>query len=161
VSRFMSEKVVVHSSKRLVLLYVFGLIVVLAALFFVFWHYQLPYFKEIWRAVAGAGACGIVYAHLARITTVYTLDKSEITSTKGILSKRSVRVPLNRITNYEVRRTFVERLLGLGDVLVDTAGSKEFEIGMFELDRHDIDSIVKELELCLAQSKIVQNPAAV
>jgi len=93
---------------------------------------------------------------LARLTSVYTLNPLEITATVGILSKSSIRIPLNRICNYEVRRTFLERIVGLGDVMIDTPGTSGHELVMAELDKSVIDAMLTQLNTLLAQQKIAE-----
>ncbi|MBI4467719.1 MAG: PH domain-containing protein [Acidobacteria bacterium] len=62
-----------------------------------------------------------VIAHVQRSREVYTLTNHKIEFTYGILSKIRRNIPLNKVQDVTVTRSFGERLLGLGDILIDSA----------------------------------------
>jgi len=53
--------------------------------------------------------------------TVYTLTNTKLEIRTGILSKDAKNIPLRHIDNVEVSETLKERLIGIGDVLIDSA----------------------------------------
>ncbi|HZF41142.1 MAG TPA: PH domain-containing protein [Blastocatellia bacterium] len=61
----------------------------------------------------------IRHARLKR--TVYTLTNTKLEIRTGILSKDTKNIPLRHIDNVEVSETLKERLIGIGDVLIDSA----------------------------------------
>jgi membrane protein YdbS with pleckstrin-like domain len=71
-------------------------------------------------------------------TLRYTLDEEGVSASWGILFRREVHLTYKRIQDIHVKRNFVERLLGIGTVEVQTAsGSASSELafeGMREFD---------------------------
>ena len=53
--------------------------------------------------------------------TVYTLTGAKLEIRTGIFSKDTKNIPLRHIDNVEVSETLKERLIGIGDVLIDSA----------------------------------------
>src|SRR5262249_8934668 len=62
-----------------------------------------------------------IFRHFRLKRTVYTLTATNLEVRKGILSKDSKSIPLRHIDNVEVSETLKERLIGIGDVLIDSA----------------------------------------
>ncbi len=56
--------------------------------------------------------------------TLYVLTTERIVVRTGILSKSSVEIPLESINNVHFSQSLVERVLGHGDVLIESAGSQ-------------------------------------
>ncbi len=75
-------------------------------------------------ACAAVGAAKVVHEVLARVCRRYTLDERHITATSGILHRTRVEVPLHRVQEVILDRTLAERLLGIGSIMVMTAGSR-------------------------------------
>ncbi|MDP9122059.1 MAG: PH domain-containing protein [Acidobacteriota bacterium] len=59
--------------------------------------------------------------YLALAANVYVLTDRRVLKQTGILGRSSTTASLDKINNVEHRQTFVERLLGYGDVEIDTA----------------------------------------
>jgi len=110
----------------------------------------------LWRTLVVIGVLVLGYHYLARITSVYEINPLEISTDIGILSKRRDAAPLNRITNFQVDRPFVQRLLGQANLLVDTAGGDGVELKLKEMKRKDAEQFAKLLTLQLGQQKIVE-----
>jgi putative membrane protein len=77
-----------------------------------------------------AVAVGIAYevAYYRRFEYELTDDSLDIRS--GVFSRREREIPLRRVQNVDVTRTFVARLLGLAEVDVETAGGGETEASL-------------------------------
>ena len=56
-------------------------------------------------------------------TTRYVLTTERLITRTGLIAKSGVEIPLERITNVNFNQTVVERLLGAGDLLIESAGS--------------------------------------
>jgi uncharacterized membrane protein YdbT with pleckstrin-like domain len=73
--------------------------------------------------------CGLVLTYgigwIRRVTTRYTITNSRIHIRTGIVSRREHSTQLSRIQNVNVNQSLFERLLGIGDVDWDTAGTEE------------------------------------
>src|SRR5215470_8766410 len=62
-----------------------------------------------------------IFRHMRLRRTVYTLTATKLEIRTGILSKDTKSIPLRHIDNVEVSETLKERLIGIGDVLIDSA----------------------------------------
>jgi membrane protein YdbS with pleckstrin-like domain len=62
-----------------------------------------------------------IVRHVRLRRTVYTLTATKLEIRTGILSKDAKNIPLRHIDNVEVSETLKERLIGIGDVLIDSA----------------------------------------
>lgn len=56
-------------------------------------------------------------------TTRYVLTTERLITRTGLVAKSGVEIPLERITNVNFSQTFFERLLGAGDLLIESAGT--------------------------------------
>jgi uncharacterized membrane protein YdbT with pleckstrin-like domain len=64
---------------------------------------------------------------ISRKLSVFTLTDLFISSEVGLVSKRIVSIPLNRIQNVSLRIKFFQRLINVGEVVVESAGEEEKE----------------------------------
>ena len=86
--------------------------------------------RDWWKAaewmiivvVVGAGIWFIVRPVVSWATTRYVLTTHRLITRKGLLAKSGVEIPLERITNVNFSQTMFERMLGAGDLLVESAG---------------------------------------
>lgn len=62
-----------------------------------------------------------VVRHVLLRHTVYTLTSSKVEIRSGIFSKSAQSIPLRHIQDVTVSETLKERLIGIGDVLIDSA----------------------------------------
>ena len=62
-----------------------------------------------------------IFRHMRLRRTIYTLTATKLEIRTGILSKDTKNIPLHHIDNVEVSETLKERLMGIGDVLIDSA----------------------------------------
>ena len=62
-----------------------------------------------------------IFRHMRLRRTVYTLTGAKLEIRTGIISKDTKSIPLRHIDNVEISETLKERLIGIGDVLIDSA----------------------------------------
>ena len=80
------------------------------------------------RVGYGVGAAGIVRAiwllkKLAQwLTTYFVVTTDRVIYRTGVLSKRGVEIPLERVNNINFGQNFWERIIGAGDLEVESAG---------------------------------------
>lgn len=55
-------------------------------------------------------------------TTEFVLTSDRLVVRQGILSKAGTEIPLDRVTNISFKQTLWERMLGTGDLIVESAG---------------------------------------
>ena len=61
--------------------------------------------------------------HIKRNRTHYILTNRNLTVEVGILAKESTHIPLSKVQDVTVKRSLGDRLLGIGSILVESAGS--------------------------------------
>lgn len=103
-----------------------------------------------WIAVAVGVLLLLVpaYYHLKQRMVRYSLTDTTIEIDKGLISRSTQNVPLRRIQDVTVSSSFLQRLLGFGDIVVDNASETG---GKVILD--NIDSPRKYADLLLDQMR--------
>ncbi len=86
--------------------------------------------------------------HLKQRMVRYTLTDTTIEIDRGLISRSTQNVPLRRIQDVTVSSTFIQRLLGFGDIVIDNASETG---GKVILD--NIDSPRKYADLLLGQMR--------
>jgi len=73
---------------------------------------------------------GLIYSFFAykRFTFYIAIEKEEFILSKGVFSTDVIRIPFDRIQQVDLKRSILQRLVGVYGVAIDTAGSKEEEI---------------------------------
>jgi uncharacterized membrane protein YdbT with pleckstrin-like domain len=71
----------------------------------------------------GLLSSSVVVVHIRRNSTHYILTDRNLTITTGILSRAAVHIPLHKVQDVSVRRTLLDRILNLGTIVVESAGS--------------------------------------
>jgi uncharacterized membrane protein YdbT with pleckstrin-like domain len=77
-------------------------------------------------AVAGAGLVLVVLAgFLKRVATVYTITNQRLRIKRGIISRRIQQTRIDRVQNVNTDQSVLERVLRVGTVDFDTAGTED------------------------------------
>jgi uncharacterized membrane protein YdbT with pleckstrin-like domain len=69
----------------------------------------------------------LLWGLIRRISTTYTITNRRLTIRTGLLSREMHETRLERVQNVNSRQRLLERILGVGSVDFDTAGSAEFD----------------------------------
>jgi uncharacterized membrane protein YdbT with pleckstrin-like domain len=104
-----------------------------------------------WLIAVGVGILFLAvpaYYHLKQKLVRYTLTETTIEIDRGLISRSTQNIPLRRIQDVTVSSTFLQRLLGFGDVVVDNAS----EIGG-KVILDNIDSPRKYADMLLEQMR--------
>lgn len=75
----------------------------------------------------------------------YELTPESLDIRSGVLSRREREIPLRRVQNVDVTRSFVARLLGLAKVDVETAGGGSTEASLRFVSREEADRLQTEV----------------
>lgn len=67
------------------------------------------------------------WTYLVWTTTMFVLTSDRILSRRGVLSKQGVEMPLERINTVFFRQSLFERMLGSGDLAIESAGERGTE----------------------------------
>jgi uncharacterized membrane protein YdbT with pleckstrin-like domain len=79
--------------------------------------------------------------------TVYTLTVTKLEIRTGIFSKDAKNIPLRHIDNVEVSETLKERLIGIGDVFIDSAAlDTKMVLNNIKYPRKYADMIMDQLQ---------------
>ena len=70
---------------------------------------------------AALAFCFPIVRHIQRNRIVYTLTPSKIEIDSGILSKTVRNIPLRNVQDVSVSAKLFERMIGIGDVIIDSA----------------------------------------
>lgn len=62
---------------------------------------------------------GVRYAKW--VTTEFAVTSQRVMSMSGVFTKRGIQIPLERINTVEYSRTLIERMLGAGDLVIESA----------------------------------------
>jgi uncharacterized membrane protein YdbT with pleckstrin-like domain len=68
-----------------------------------------------------------VYRYVNWVTTMFVLTTDRIITRRGWLSKSGIEIPLERINTVFFNQRIVERLLGAGDLSIESAGERGTE----------------------------------
>ena len=66
------------------------------------------------------GLAAVLYAELSRLTIRYTVTDSRIIRKDGIIRRRTNQMPFNKIERVELDQGLIQRMLNLGDIVLDT-----------------------------------------
>ncbi len=79
---------------------------------------------------------------ISRKLEVFWLNDQYVSSQTGLISKKIISIPLSRIQNVSLRMKFFQRLINVGEIVVESAGEeekmgeiKENEVIMSGIDR--------------------------
>ena len=61
--------------------------------------------------------------HLRRNRTHYILTNQNLTVETGIISKDAKHIPLDKVQDVTVRRTLIDRIFNIGNIVVESAGA--------------------------------------
>jgi putative membrane protein len=88
-----------------------------------------------------------IIRHIIFVQTVYTLTTIKIEVRTGLFSKNSRNIPLRHIQDVYVSETFKERMLGIGDVVIDTAATEsKMSLDNINQPRKYADMILDQLQ---------------
>lgn len=86
----------------------------------------------------------LLVAELIRKSTKYTITDNKIIREDGILSKRTGMVPYTQLERVDLNQTFVQRILRIGTIVVDT-GDDSMNIDMIRSPKRVQELLSKRL----------------
>lgn len=87
----------------------------------------------------------IFRATLARLFTRYTLTSKRLIVRTGLISRSRKVIPVSRIQDVSYKQNILERLVGIGDVIVESAGEKG-AIRLMDLPNcHDYSEVILDV----------------
>lgn len=103
---------------------------------------------SIWLGVIIGMSAFVIpgFYHLRRKLSQYTLTTTKIEIDTGLIARKTQNIPIKRIQDITVSASIPQRLLGIGNIIVDNAGSEGGRIVL-----KDIDSPNKYANLMMEQ----------
>ena len=89
---------------------------------------RAQFMQWIWLAAAGVVLLRLIWEVLVRWSRTYTLTTERVIAASGVLERRIIDVPHERVQHAIVHRTILERLFGLGTLGVATAGTGTIDL---------------------------------
>ena len=142
----------VRNHPMLLLLYVLLIVGGCAAAWYLRWTDLRPAIRQV-----GQIACIIISAVALVLLlswwlhckgTAVTVDERRTILRRGLLGKRTVEVQHADVRSLEIRQNFIQRVLGVGEIAIGSAGSGEVEIIVAGIPRPDrIAEVVREHQL--------------
>ncbi|RIL10653.1 MAG: hypothetical protein DCC75_03900 [Proteobacteria bacterium] len=130
ISSFMAsqQELLFHAKPSLRRAYFFAFIYAAAVLYGRMATKLDPRLNQVWWICFGLLFAALFWAMLKRWTTSYMITNEEVQSAGGILARRLVVVPLARVTNAVANQSFLERILGIVNLQIDSAGGNAKEM---------------------------------
>nr|WP_223875382.1 PH domain-containing protein [Nanchangia anserum] len=85
------------------------------------------------------------------LRTGYRLDADAVAFRHGLISTTNRRVPLDRVQAVNISRPLLARVLGLGNVIVESAGGRGSHVTIGLLNNHDLDRLRDEINARVAR----------
>jgi uncharacterized membrane protein YdbT with pleckstrin-like domain len=99
----------------------------------------------VFAVVLAALAITVLVGFIKRVTTTYTITDRRLNIKRGIISREVQQTRLERVQNVNYNQTFFQRMLQVGDVDFDTAGSGDYD---FSFDGvADPEEVVKKVDV--------------
>ena len=92
---------------------------------------------SVWIGVAVSAVLLVIVllvGWITRIETLYTVTDQRILIRKGILSRREKSAHIDRVQNVTTTQSVLDRILQVGDVDFDTAGTDDYEFKFAGVD---------------------------
>lgn len=148
----MKTDIILKPAKRVLGLYLLAFLTTMGVLALSLVHFgqviplEPRFLLYLWVIIALLGGSLLCYAILWRLTCSYIVTHECLTGSTGILSRQHIRVALNQIVDYRIMRPLIERLIGLGDLHIDTAGQDENKLIMYQISLHELEKAALRLD---------------
>jgi uncharacterized membrane protein YdbT with pleckstrin-like domain len=135
----MTDRVIRPSMKVVKMWYCFALLVIVAAVF-VHVLYLMPRKEPSWLrrpwlpAIAALVLLVPIRRHISRQLVKMTIAGDKLRYETGLLSKTTRNIQLSKIQDVRVDQSLGQRILGVGDVSIETSGETSL-LGVDNLDR--------------------------
>lgn len=97
-------------------------------------------------AAFGLGLLILLYWYIKTRATSLTVSDHELLYEKGILSKERLAVSLRHVRSVQVNQSFINRILGVGEIEIKTAGDEpEFTVADLP-DPHEVRETISRAQ---------------
>ncbi|MQA14000.1 MAG: PH domain-containing protein [Pseudonocardiaceae bacterium] len=128
------EQVVIHKHphwKMLVLPVLAFLLIVAVGSFLAAFVAEQTWAVYAWIALGVLGAVAVMWLTVAPLlrwrTTHFVITTRRVLIREGVLTRSGVDIPVNRINTVQFRHSLVERMLGCGTLVIESASDEPLE----------------------------------
>lgn len=82
------------------------------------------YLGYVWTALAVIWAVWLLFRFISWRFTHFVVTSDRVIYRHGVLAKRGIEIPLERINNINFEQRIFERIVGAGDLQIDSAGKE-------------------------------------
>lgn len=138
------REIVIHPSGKLDLLNFLVFAGLLTFAFLVTGHLMFSY--EALLIVSIIGGLYFSLSVVERLFSFYKVSHTEVVARHGLFQRQIVKIPVARIENYEVLQSVSGRVVGICDIIIDTAGRSDPELIIKNLDVHESQRFLQLLD---------------
>jgi uncharacterized membrane protein YdbT with pleckstrin-like domain len=99
---------------------------IVLGIIFLIWGPDDGFFKDAssWILIGGMiiGALWVLGRYMKWISTNFVVTSNRVIFRQGIIAKSGIEIPLERVNNVNFHQGVLERLLGAGDLLIESGG---------------------------------------
>lgn len=128
----MADEQVIRPSLKLVIVSYIFVFLILGAAAYIVYGYNVPF--SPWHLLALLLFLVPIRKHIQARTRTLTVDADHLTIEAGILSRMRRTIDLAKVQDVTVTQSLGDRILGIGDLTVETAGQQSVE-PMRRIDR--------------------------
>lgn len=85
-----------------------------------------------------SGIASWVYSYLYYLNTSLIVDEEKVIYEYGILHHSVNTIPLKNITDFSLKRSFIQRLFNIATLSINTAGGQGFEINALDFNYPEV-----------------------
>jgi len=82
----------------------------------------MEWLPKVLGVVVALGLVWVGYEYLQWRFTNFAITSARVIYQEGLISRKGVEIPLERVNNVDLNQTIIERLLGAGDLLIESGG---------------------------------------
>ena len=86
--------------------------------------YNIDYLPLVLLGLAALNLLWLGWRYLTWVTNNFVLTTDRLIDRQGVLAKHVREIPLERINDLSINQSFFERIIGAGDVMVESAGER-------------------------------------
>ncbi|MGH9281098.1 MAG: PH domain-containing protein [Acidimicrobiales bacterium] len=125
-------------------------VVLVAGLIVGWWDSPFTVYPALFAALVAIGWCLHRYARWATTNFVVTTDR--LIHRHGVLAKKGKEIPLERLNDVSFHRRLIQRMLGAGDILIESGGERGQQRFDHIVHPEEVQSIIyREIEAAKAR----------
>ncbi len=118
--------------------------------------------RYTYLALAALVVFGLIYSVLYYKRFVFYVDSTqeEFVLEEGVFSKQNLRIPFHKIQQVDLKRSLLQRVIGVYSVVIDTAGSGEKEVEIRALTETKAQQLIEVLTQAKSETILEEDSAS-